>query len=74
MAPDLVVCLGAVAAKAVLGPAATVGAARRQLVEGPDFRVTATVHPSSVLRAPDRDAAYVEFVADLTCIRDVAGH
>ncbi|WP_063059145.1 UdgX family uracil-DNA binding protein [Nocardia sienata] len=70
IAPDLVVCLGAVAAKAVLGPSATVGPLRGRTVERPDFRVTGTVHPSSVLRAPDRDSAYTEFLADLTYIHD----
>jgi DNA polymerase len=32
----------------------------------------ATVHPSSVLRAPDRDPAYDAFVADLKAARPVA--
>lgn len=72
VAPDLVVCLGAVAAKAVLGPSATVGAFRGQVVEGPGYRVTATVHPSSILRSPDRDSAYAAFLDDLGYIRGVA--
>jgi DNA polymerase len=67
-----VVCPGAVAAKAVLGPSATVGSLRGRTVERPAFRVTVTVHPSSVLRAPDRAAAYTEFLADLTYIHDSA--
>jgi uracil-DNA glycosylase len=74
VAPDLVVCLGAVAAKAVLGPSATIGELRGQVVDRADFRVTATVHPSSVLRAPDRDNAYAEFRDDLAHILDLIAH
>ncbi|MBF6352096.1 UdgX family uracil-DNA binding protein [Nocardia flavorosea] len=72
VAPDLVVCLGAVAAKALLGPSATVGELRGQVVQRPDYRITATVHPSSVLRAPDRTTAYAEFLDDLARIRAAA--
>ncbi|MGI5219498.1 UdgX family uracil-DNA binding protein [Nocardia sp. CA-290969] len=72
VAPELVVCLGAVAAKAVLGPATTVGELRGQVVDRGDYGVTATVHPSSVLRAPDRKTAYAEFLDDLAHIRETA--
>nr|WP_228816681.1 UdgX family uracil-DNA binding protein [Nocardia transvalensis] len=63
--PQLVVCLGAVAAQAVLGPSFRVSRQRGQLISLPDFHAIATVHPSAVLRAPDRDEAYRDFVADL---------
>ncbi|MFI1464043.1 UdgX family uracil-DNA binding protein [Nocardia carnea] len=72
VAPELVVCLGAVAAKAVLGPSATVGELRGQVVQRPDYRITGTVHPSSVLRAADRKTAYADFLDDLAYIRDAA--
>jgi uracil-DNA glycosylase len=67
--PDVIVCLGATAAKALLGPAIRVTKDRGALMEretslGPrQFLVT--IHPSAVLRADDRDAAYVGLVADL---------
>jgi DNA polymerase len=67
--PDVIVCLGATAAKALLGPAIRVTKDRGTLMErdtsvGPrQFLVT--VHPSAVLRADDRDAAYSGLVADL---------
>lgn len=67
--PRVLVCLGAVAAQAVLGRDFRVTRDRGQFVEtelGPS--VTATVHPSSILRAADvkaRREAYAAFVADL---------
>jgi DNA polymerase len=69
--PELVVCLGAVASKALLGPSIRVTKDRGTLMErettlGPrQFLVT--VHPSSVLRTPgdQRDEAYAALVADL---------
>jgi len=69
--PELIVCLGSTAAKALLGPAFRVTQSRGQVLEhetpvGPR-RVLATVHPSSVLRADqaERDAAYAGLVTDL---------
>jgi DNA polymerase len=65
--PKLVVCLGAVAAQSLLGSSFRLTEHRGEVRDLPDFtaKVTATVHPSAVLRAPDRDAAYQAFVADL---------
>jgi uracil-DNA glycosylase family protein len=75
--PDLVVVLGATAAKALLGPAFRVTRSRGQLMPWPasaqhpeDFPVAeiqavATIHPSAVLRADDRDTAYKGLVDDL---------
>jgi DNA polymerase len=67
--PRVLVCLGATAAQALLGRAFKVTRMRGQFVESPLApRVTATVHPSSILRAPDEDARRQEmrqFVADL---------
>jgi uracil-DNA glycosylase family protein len=67
--PQVIVCLGATAAKALLGPAIRVTKDRGAIIErdtslGPrQFLVT--IHPSAVLRADDRDAAYAGLVADL---------
>ncbi|HLS78097.1 MAG TPA: UdgX family uracil-DNA binding protein [Nocardia sp.] len=69
--PAVVVCLGAVAAKAILGPSVKVTEQRGAVLEQPDFAVVATVHPSSVLRAPDRGPAYEAFVADLRVVAEL---
>jgi DNA polymerase len=67
--PRLLVCLGATAAKAVFGPAMRVTQSRGKFLESPYAKRTlVTVHPSSLLRAPDeaaREANYKLFVADL---------
>lgn len=69
--PDVVVCLGATAAQAVLGSGFRVTRQRGQLVEIPDhetIRGLGTVHPSSVLRAPDRESAYAGFRDDMAVV------
>ena len=67
--PRVLVCLGATAAQALLGRAFKVTQQRGQFIESPLAPlVTATVHPSSILRAPDdesRREEMREFVADL---------
>jgi uracil-DNA glycosylase family protein len=71
--PRAVVCLGATAAQALIGRGFKVSTQRGELVDSPLAEiVTATVHPSSILRAPDDEArriAYKEFVRDLTGVR-----
>ena len=67
--PHILVCLGATAAQALLGRTFKVSQQRGRFVPS-DLapRVTATVHPSSILRARDDDARHVEmkrFVDDL---------
>ena len=69
--PALIVCLGATAAKALLGTAFKVTQQRGQVLEHETpvgiRRVLATVHPSSVLRGDpaERDQAFAALVADL---------
>ena len=67
--PRLVVLLGATAAQAVLGPTVRVTKQRGQVVNTPlGVQGLATVHPSSILRAPDDDSrreAMDAFVEDL---------
>src|SRR5687767_4104195 len=67
--PRILVCLGATAAQALLGRAFRVSTQRGTFVPSPLApRVTATVHPSSILRAPDDESRRVEmkiFVRDL---------
>jgi uracil-DNA glycosylase len=67
--PKVIVCLGATAAQALLGKGFRVTQHRGEWIESALAPyVTATVHPSSILRAPDDDARHEEmkrFVADL---------
>lgn len=69
VSPRVLVCLGAVAAQALLGRELRVTRDRGQLLETALAPVAiATVHPSSILRAPDRAAKAREhalFVDDL---------
>ncbi|MFI6759585.1 UdgX family uracil-DNA binding protein [Micromonospora sp. NPDC050417] len=90
--PRVIVVLGAIAAKALLGPSFRVTRERGVLLPWPesaqrpaDFtrppaaangrvgpveptRLLATIHPSAVLRADDREEAYAGLVADLTVV------
>jgi uracil-DNA glycosylase len=70
--PQVLVCLGATAAQALLGRDFSVTRQRGELIESPLApKVVATVHPSSVLRAPDhaaRELQMKEFVRDLAKI------
>jgi uracil-DNA glycosylase len=74
--PSVVVCLGATAAQAVLGPQFKLMQQRGQVWPSTlAERVVATIHPSAVLRAPDADgrrAAYDSLVADLKVAAKVA--
>ncbi|MET7702876.1 UdgX family uracil-DNA binding protein [Streptomyces sp. NPDC005485] len=76
--PEVVVALGATAGKALLGRSFRVTKDRGTLiplpeeydVEGGDQAerkrwLVATLHPSAVLRADDREAAYAGFLSDL---------
>jgi uracil-DNA glycosylase family protein len=66
--PKVLLCLGATATQALLGPSFRVSIDRGQLVDTPlaSF-VLATVHPSSLLRAvdADREREIERFIADL---------
>jgi DNA polymerase len=64
--PRVLVCLGATAAQALLGRDFRVSRQRGELVDSPLAEKTiATVHPSSILRAEDRDVQFADFVRDL---------
>ncbi|BFU42971.1 UdgX family uracil-DNA binding protein [Krasilnikovia sp. MM14-A1004] len=83
--PEIVIILGATAAKALLGPDFRVTRSRGQLMPWPasarhpeDFpvaqtRALATIHPSAVLRADDRDTAYRGLVDDLRVAAGAVG-
>jgi uracil-DNA glycosylase len=70
--PEIIVCLGATAAQALLGRAFRLTQHRGEMIES-DYApyVMATVHPSSILRAPDSEARHEEmdkFIADLKIV------
>jgi len=71
--PDAVVCLGATAAQALLGPRFRVTKERGRWVRSPvaGRAVLATVHPSAILRAPDDEARHREFEAFVDDLRHV---
>lgn len=83
--PEIVVALGATAAKALLGPAFRVTRSRGVLMPWPesaqnpaDFpsssgQLLATIHPSAVLRADDRDEAFTGLVTDLRVVAETLG-
>lgn len=73
LAPELVVVLGATAGRALLGPSFRVTRQRGVLLPWPEAeprrlcrtQLLATLHPSAVLRADDREEAFDGLVADL---------
>ncbi|MGW7440273.1 UdgX family uracil-DNA binding protein [Streptomyces sp. NPDC054849] len=75
VAPEVLVVLGGTAGKALLGSSFRVGERRGVLLPMPVLdgdpgadpgQLLATVHPSAVLRADDREAAFAGLVADLS--------
>jgi DNA polymerase len=73
--PKVLVCLGATAAQALLGKEFRVSQRRGEFVESTlAEHVVATVHPSSILRAPDEETRHLEmarFIEDLKKIAKV---
>jgi DNA polymerase len=67
--PKVVVALGATGLRAVTGRSASIGSMRGRTNRVPDGTIlVVTIHPSYLLRMPDREAAedeYRRFVADL---------
>ena len=74
--PRLLVCLGATAARAVLGRPVTISKVRGEVLADPEGHpVVVTIHPSAVLRAreqDDRAAMRSGLAADLALARDAA--
>ena len=71
--PHVLICLGATAARAVLGRVTKISEHRGDLLESESgAHVIVTVHPSSILRIEDadsREAAMRHFVHDLRMVR-----
>jgi uracil-DNA glycosylase family protein len=64
--PTVTVVLGATAARALLGPSFRVTKRRGEPIPRREKAYyVATIHPSAILRAPDPDAFYEGFLADL---------
>jgi DNA polymerase len=75
--PHVIVCLGATAAKAVIGRDFKVSTMRGRFVPSPRAPfVFATLHPSALLRlrdAGEREEAFRHFVDDLALVRKALG-
>ena len=71
--PDLIVALGATAARSLTGKTVAIVANRGQILKSSEgVPVLVTIHPSYLLRLPDAEAAEREraaFVADLNLAR-----
>lgn len=73
--PHVLVCLGATAVQAVLGPGVTIAGSRGRPIDSPLGRVVVARHPSAVLRmltSEERRRAFDELVADLRLATQVA--
>jgi DNA polymerase len=69
----VLVCLGATAAQSLLGKDFSVSRQRGQVVESPlATYATATVHPSSILRAPDDESRHQQMQAFVNDLKTVA--
>jgi uracil-DNA glycosylase len=80
LSPDVVVTLGAIAGRALFGSSFRVTQQRGTEVawcapasggKEREITVVPTIHPSAVLRADDRDAAYRGLVSDLRVAADL---
>jgi uracil-DNA glycosylase family protein len=71
--PDVIVCLGATAAQSLLGRTFKVTERRGELIQH-DLApfVVATVHPSSILRAPDDQKRHEEMASFIEDLKTVA--
>jgi uracil-DNA glycosylase family protein len=72
--PRVLVCLGAVAAQSLLGRDFRVTQHRGELLDSPlAEHVTATIHPSAILRRQDEKSRRAELAAFVDDLRVVAG-
>jgi uracil-DNA glycosylase len=75
--PRVIVCLGATAARALLGADFRVSTMRGKFIESPHApSVFATLHPSALLRlrdADEKEAAFAQLVKDLRLILKALG-
>jgi uracil-DNA glycosylase family protein len=75
--PESIVCLGASAVRAAFGKDLPILKSRGRWMASPLYSKTLiTVHPSSILRAPDpaaKERAFADFVADLNLVAKSIG-
>jgi DNA polymerase len=75
--PGIIVCLGATAVRSAFGKDFPILKNRgRWITSLFSSKTLVTVHPSSVLRAPDpevKEKAYADFVADLNIVAKATG-
>jgi uracil-DNA glycosylase len=76
--PELIVCMGATASQSLLGNAFRLTQHRGEFIRNTEWApaVLATIHPSSILRMPDREKrqqARADFVRDLALVRTQLG-
>jgi DNA polymerase len=70
--PKIIVCMGATAAQALLGRNFKVTQDRGKVIPGGALPIVATVHPSSILRAPDSETRHAEMARFIDDLRVVA--
>ena len=71
--PEIIVCLGATAAQSLLGKNFRVTKQRGELIASELApQILATVHPSSILRAPDEESRHREYAAFVSDLKVVA--
>jgi uracil-DNA glycosylase len=72
--PKVIVALGATAAQALLGPKFRVTKQRGEFIESTLAPyVMATVHPSSILRAPDEETRHLEYRLFVDDLKNLVG-
>ncbi|HWQ90592.1 MAG TPA: UdgX family uracil-DNA binding protein [Clostridia bacterium] len=72
--PELLVALGATAARSIFNTATRIGDSRGKILETRFGKTLVTIHPSALLRIPDRSAVELEyrrFVEDLRLIKSL---
>src|ERR1700734_2007953 len=72
--PQIVVCLGATAAQALLGSQFRLTKHRGEVFPTTYGPVTATIHPSAILRMPEPDAKEAEIASLTSDLRVAAGY
>jgi uracil-DNA glycosylase len=75
--PQLAVALGATAARALFGKVITISRVRGDFLSLPEHTQIegyVTVHPSSLLRAPDAESRAREYARFVTDMRAIARH
>jgi uracil-DNA glycosylase family protein len=72
--PQIIVCLGATAAQDLLGPQFRLTKHRGEVFPTKYGPVTATIHPSAILRMPEPEAREAEIASLITDLKRAAQH